>query len=169
MRDMKRLILIALSAVIVLGFQQNKSGFSGTWLLDKAKSRDLPQMFTVIDSLKMKVVQFRDSLVATTMMKHSGQWTSFPLSVYRLDGKEQVVEDRAQGTRRSGKSALSDGGRKLTVDHRTEINLKGTKRRYIQKDVWIMKGTNELDVTMTQTFVDTDSTRTQYRVYKRIK
>jgi len=166
---MKRALLFLLLGLLFVGAQKNRAHFAGVWSLDLKKSQGLPAAFSSVESFTMVVKQHADSMVVASQMTGGGQSVSFPVSVYRFGSSEVFREDTARGTKRWMRSAWSANGRTLTVVNRVEMRSGGKEQRFTQTDAWQMKGKDLLQETMTTKFTGSDSTRSQTRVYHRVK
>lgn len=166
---MKRAVLFLLLALLSVGAQKPVARFGGVWSLDLKQSQGLPSAFNGVESFTMIVKQRPDSIVVAIQMTGAGQNVSLPVNVYRFNGPEVFREDTTRGTKRWMKAKWSGNGRTLTIVNRIESRTGGKEQRYTQTDTWRMAGKDVLRVTMTTKFKDSDSTRTQLRIFQRVK
>jgi len=166
---MKRAALFLLLAVLSIGAQKPVARLGGVWSLDLKESQGLPAAFNGVESFTMVVKQRPDSLVVAIQMAGGGQNVSLPVNVYRFNGREVFHEDTARGTKRWMKAQWSGNGRTLTIVNRVESRAGGKEQRYTQTDTWRMAGRDVLRVMATTKFKDSDSSRTQTRIFHRVK
>ena len=166
---MKRLVLALLVLVLFAGAQKPRTRFAGVWSMDIKESRGLPAAFQNVESFTMVVKQHPDSMVVAIQMAGGGQNVSFPVTVYRFSGAEVFREDTARSTKRWIKAQWSANGRILTLVNRVELGSAGKRQRYTQTDTWQLKGKDLLEMTMKTKYADSDSVRTQVRIYRRVK
>jgi hypothetical protein len=166
---MKITIAVSLIAVCFLGFQSERSDFSGNWKLDKKKSSHLPESFTSVDSYVMNVRQTNDSMVTTVNMSGNGQHVTFPLTAYTFVGKEVFREDTLRGSKRWSKSTWETTGRKFIVESRVQLKKAKGDQEYTERAVWQLNDRKTMQLSITQHYVQGDSTHSERRIFRRVQ
>ena len=137
---MKRLItvcsVIGLLVASALAAGAPAADFSGTWVLDKAKSQGLNERMADVN-ITMVVTQ--DAKQLTSETSYSGGQREMPAqkATYNLDGSETSVE---MGGRMPGKATLKakwqDGGKILELNSVRQMNIQGNDVTITQQDHW---------------------------------
>ncbi len=167
MRNMWIVVMLGLCAV---GFQTaHRSDFSGKWKLDQKKSKNLPSSFHSVQRYVMTVQQNADSLVAIATMTGSGQTVTLPPMTYIFDGKELYTNDSLRSVQRWTSAEWASTGTKLIVHKRTILKTPVREDHSTQTDVWALRNSSTLIVTVSQKFETGDSTHSEERVYRRVK
>ena len=163
---MKHLAAIIVLSACVLGAGRHHAGFSGTWKMNIAKSKNLPPSFRNLDSYSMKIEGSDDSMTVNVEFEGSGQKVSPPPAVYAFHGKERYREDTLRGSKRWTTSSWTTTGQKLIVTSRV-IQTQGRERHYTETDVWEFRNRNTLEIHVTQKFEGSDSTNSERRIFRR--
>lgn len=166
---MKNIVAMVLLSLCFVGFQSGRSDFSGDWKLDLKKSTHLPGSFQSVDSYVMHIQQTKDSMITSVDMVGSGQHVTFPLVAYGFDGKEIFREDTLRGSKRWSKSTWATTGRKLVIESRVEQKRKDILLEYTQRDVWQLNDSKTIQLSVTQHYPKGDSTRSEKRIFRRVK
>ena len=157
-----------MAALCLAGFQPaNRADFSGSWRLDLKKSSNLPASFQSVDSYTMKVQQTADSLIVNVHLKGNGQEVDFPPTYYTFDSVEVFREDTLRGSKRWMRGMWTTTGMKLIIESRVE--QKRGDLKYAERDIWQMNGQNTLQVSVRQEYAGKDSSRSERRVFQRVK
>ena len=169
---MKRSIItiVLMLCVVAVGFQNHHTDFSGKWRLDMKQSKDLPASFKNLQSYTLHVDQAKDSMTTIPEFTGMGQTMKLPSTIYKFDNTEVYREDTVRGSKRWRKASWTTNGQKLIVTSRVIQHLQnGIEQRYTQTDVWQSTNANRLLLLVTQKFEPNDSTRTERRVFVRMK
>ncbi len=166
---MRVIILVSVIALSSLGFQSNHADFSGNWKLDKKKSSHLPSSFDGVDSYVMNIRQTTDSMITTVDMVGSGQHVTFPLTAYTFSGNEVFREDTLRGSKRWSKSTWETTGRKFIVESRVKLKKGSGEQEYSERAVWQLKDSKTIQLSITQHYVQGDSTHSDRRIFHRVK
>ncbi len=166
---MKKILAIALLGMWGLGLQPappHHANFSGTWVMNIKKSKNLPPSFKNVKSYKMRVEDAGDSMTVFIQFEGMGQKVDIPPTVYSFDGIERYREDTARGSKRWATTTWTTNGLKLIVNSRV-IQSRGSVRQYKETDVWLLRGAKRLDIEVTQKFEGSDSTNSEQRIFSR--
>jgi hypothetical protein len=105
--------------------------YSGTWVLDKAKSGELPRMWQNADSIELVVKQDKDQIsVETKGVPSSGALT------YKLDGSKTTAEMGGPMPGKATLSAKAQSDGKLELNTVREANFQGSAVTFTIKEVW---------------------------------
>jgi hypothetical protein len=137
---MKRLFtvcsVIGLLVIGALAAGASPADFSGTWVLDKAKSEGLSGRMANAD---ITMVVKQDAKQLTTETTYSGGAQEMPAqkAVYNLDGSETTVE---MGGRMPGKATLKakwmNEGKTLELNSVRQANIQGNDVTITGQDHW---------------------------------
>ena len=78
---MKRIAAIILLGAGVVGMQPHHADFSGKWVMNIKKSKNLPPSFKNLDSYSMRVQESGDSMTVLVEFAGSGQKVELPPTV----------------------------------------------------------------------------------------
>lgn len=167
MRKAWPLLLIAPS---LLAFQAKRADFGGNWQLDMEKSVNLPPTFEGVESYVLDIAQSGDSLTVVATMKGKGRTVPFPPYVYVADGRETHRLDSLRGSERWMTARWGRDGASLELDTRVTMKQAGRPAlEFTQRDVWKLAPGGTIDVGITQRMKDTDSVRTERRIFRKLK
>jgi hypothetical protein len=137
---MKRLIavcsVIGLLVIGALAAGAAPADFSGTWVLDKAKSQGLSERMV---NVNITMVVTQDAKQLTSETSYSGGEREMPpqKATYNLDGSETSVE---MGGRMPGKATLKakwqNDGKTLELNSVRQANIQGNDVTITQQDHW---------------------------------
>ena len=166
---MKYITSLTLLCFFLVGFQSSvdRINFSGKWKLDTKKSANLPASFQHVDAYVMEVRQTADSIIVNVSLSGDGQDVKLPVTVYACSGTEIYREDTLRGSKRWSKGVWTTTGKKFIIDNRVE--QKRGEQKYTQRDIWQLNDQNTLQISVTQQFDMHDSTRSERRVFHRVK
>lgn len=165
---MKRLAIFVGTIIVLTGFQSKRSDFSGAWKIDLKQSLNLPESFRHVDTYSMDVRQTADSMFVAVGLSGSGQNVMFPQTAYAFDSSEIYREDTLRGSRRWSKCVWATTGKKMIVMTRVKQKKGQAGSEYTQKDVWQMNDRNTVQITITQSFIQGDSIRSERRIFHRV-
>ena len=167
---MKKLLGWVIICVCVMGFQTvHKTDFSGSWKLDLKKSKNLPAAFKNVDRYIMEVQQNTDSLVAVVQMEGMGQKTSLPPLVCVFAHKEDYTEDTLRLAKHWISSEWTSTGTKFIVHKKNVLQVAQSEQRSTETDVWMLKNRSTLIISVTQKLEKDGSTKSEQRVFHRVK
>lgn len=155
---------------LLLGFQGGKTNFSGKWELDLKKSVNLPPSFRTVESYVAEIRHEGDSVTLNAAMGGNGQNVTFPVFSYALDGKEIYRADSLRGSFRWVTGRTSKDGKRILLDTKALlIRPDGAKVEFTQAEEWKISGTNSMEMAIRQKFPAGDSTRTERRIFRKVK
>ena len=166
---MKRFVILAVLLFIVGGFQSKRSDFSGSWKLDLEKSVDLPATFKSVEAYSMDVRQTADSMFIVVGMTGGGQTMKFPPTKYTFDTSEVYREDTLRGSKRWSKCAWESTGKKMIVTNRVMQKKASGELVYTEKNVWQLNDLKTMQITVTQSFAQSDSVHSERRIFHLVK
>jgi len=137
---MKRLIavcsVIGLLVIGALAAGASPADFSGTWVLDKAKSQGLNERMA---NVNITMVVTQDAKQLTSETSYSGGEREMPAqkATYNLDGSETTVE---MGGRMPGKATLKakwqNDGKTLELNSVRQVNIQGNDVTITTQEHW---------------------------------
>ena len=137
---MKRLFtvcsVIGLLVIGALAAGASPADFSGTWVLNKAKSEGLNERMASVD---ITMVVKQDAKQLTTETTYAGGQREMPpqKAVYNLDGSETTVE---MGGRMPGKAMLKakwmNEGKTLELNSVRQVNVQGNDATITSQEHW---------------------------------
>ncbi len=167
---MKHILFLLMAATAALGFQTaHRTDFSGKWQLDLKKSKNLPDAFQHVDKYVMTVTQNPDSLVASVKMEGNRQSTSLPPLVCVFGKKEDFTEDTLRLAKHWISSEWTSTGTKLIVHKKNVLKISGVEERSTETDVWQLKNRSTLVLLVTMKYEKDGSTRSEQRIFHRVK
>ncbi len=165
---MKTLFAIA-GMLFLMMFPPAHQDFSGNWKLDVKKSVNLPSSFAQVELYTMNIRQTADSMIIVISLTGSGQSVVFPMTNYLFNGAEVFREDSIRQSKRWVTCAWADDGKQLVVTSRVEQGLGEKKKEYTQRDEWKMPDPSTFQISVMQKFAHSDSTRSESRIFRRMK
>lgn len=160
-----------LAAALVLPGPQGKTvNFSGTWEMDLKKSEGLPPAFGTVESYVAEIRHRGDSLALTASMAGNGQKVEFPPFLYVLNGEETYRPDSLRGSFRWITGNYSKDGKKVRLTTRVlMVRPDGAKLEFTQSEEWRFTGGDTMEMTVRQKFRGSDSTRSERRIFRKVK
>ncbi|HLB01173.1 MAG TPA: hypothetical protein VJO14_07280 [Bacteroidota bacterium] len=167
---MKRISWIILIAPLLLFFQGRRLDVAGKWDLDLKKSGSLPPSFSKVESYTLNIAQNHDTVTVNTHMKGAGQDVDFPPFVYVLNGKETYRKDSLRGSERWSACRWSKDKNRILMDTRILLHPPGRPpAELLQHDVWRLLDPKTLEISTEQRAAGSDSTHTEWRIYRKVK
>ena len=137
-------IFVMLSAGVMTAFAATPN-FSGTWLLDKTKSKDLPRQWENVESVTMTVTQDDKQLTVDNKIKRNENADQgggrgmgmMGVSTFKLDGSENKVETTGERAMTSTfKAVPSKDGKTLELDTVRKGDFQGNEVTFTTKETW---------------------------------
>lgn len=128
------------------------TNFAGAWSLDKSKSKDLPQQWSNIEMMTLRVTQDGQQVSVSTDVQMSADANAsggmgggrgrgmgmFPQNAsYKLDGTETTSEATGgRGGTVTTKSEWKDGGKTLVLKRVSKFNVNGNDVTATTTEEW---------------------------------
>lgn len=163
-----KLGIVLLNAVLLLAMPVHPD-FSGSWKLDLTKSLNLPGSFKQVEAYTMEIQQTNDSMTIIVGLVGGGQSVKFPVTKYIFDSSEVFREDTLRHSKRWTRCSWEQDGTTLEVTSRVQQGIGEKRTEYVEHDEWKMNGADAFQISVSQKYTGTDSTRTEQRIFYRTK
>ncbi|HET7153401.1 MAG TPA: hypothetical protein VFJ29_06515, partial [Candidatus Kapabacteria bacterium] len=144
---MKYTICSAILIVIcVIGCSHKPKDFSGTWVLDKQTSRNLPRSFDNVDKYTLTIRETNDSMSMQIEFTGMGTDNAIGPHTYPLNGKQVYIHDSLRGSDSWRQVERSDDNDHLILLTKQMQNFGGQVTMVQDTSIWSMPSQSELQI-----------------------